>query len=331
MIEIRDLGPDEKITEPGCYRMPLEQHHNQPCIGVSVTSSVLRTLEYGTPADVWWASVLNPDRYEAKERAALWMGRAMHAWIEGGEEVLKRDFIVLPESCPKRPTEAQLNAENPSPSSVKAMSFWEKVWARQKATGKDLITHSEFETIKLMGEALARDPLATAVIGGEPEITMAYQDEETGLWVLSRLDNMTWDGLLSDYKKISTQGDYLTPQICKYRTWKHGYHMQLALGAEAYFKLTGNWPTDCALVYQMDSVPYHSLTLALGQKALYWGMVANHRSMRLFRKCLDEGHWPGPGEDPQEFGLTDKQDEAFQKRQAEGDLPQIDIPDVWRA
>lgn len=324
MPEIRNLGPKEKITEPGFYRMPLEQHHSQPCDGPSVTSSVLRTLEKGTPGDVWWTHMLNPKRYvETKEKPAFKLGRAMHAWVEGGEDVLRRDFIVLPKNAPKRPSKAQWEAANPSAPSVVAMTFWEKIYERQEKTGRAILSEQEFEGIKIMAEALMRDETATAVIGGEPEITMAIFDEETQLWALSRLDNMTFDGLLSDYKKMSSKGGIFDARLVHRRIFEHGYYQQLALGAEAYHELVGEWPTDCAIVAQMDSIPYHCITTPFDHDALYWGMCQNHRSMRIFRQCLDSGYWPGPGDEMQTFKFTDFQREAAEKRQSDGDLPNL--------
>lgn len=329
-ITIHDLGPKEIITEPGFYRLSLDRHHNGPCDGPSVTSSVLRKLEVGSPLHVWAFHYLNPDRYDDADRGALRMGRAMHSWVEGGRQALERDFIVIPSDAPSKPTKAQLASEKPSPTAIRSISFWEAVSERLEATGRSLISQAEYETIAAMGEALAADPLASAVVGGEPEITMAWKDEETGLWCLSRLDNLTGDGLLSDYKKISTAYRPMTPALCRRRIEDGGYHQQLAFGAEGYFNITGNWPTDCALVFQEDKPPYAAITIAVGGDPLYWGMCANHRSLRLFRQCLDADHWPGPGENPEEFNFRDFQTERMQQRQAEGDLPNLDIPTAWR-
>ena len=56
----------------------------------------------------------------------------------------------------------------------------------------------------------------------EPEITMAYKDDETGLWVLARPDNTSFDGVLADYKKINTQGRAFDHGVCDARTTQHG-------------------------------------------------------------------------------------------------------------
>lgn len=321
-MEIVTLKLDEKITKPGFYRMPLAQHHNQPCDGVSVTSSVLRTLEVGTPADVWAFSLLNPDRSEAPERKALKMGTAMHSWVEGGEDAVRRDFIILPEDAPSRPSDRLRRAASPSAETLKRINFWTKVEARQAATGRPVITTADLEDIKARGRALDRDETAKAVIGGEPEITMAWIDDETGLWVLSRLDNMTFDGLLSDFKLVSARGNPFRPGLCHRRISDHCYYMQMALGAESMWRLTGEWPTDCALVFQMEAVPYHCHTVVIGDEELALGVSLNHRALRVFRECLDSGRWPGPGDVISTYTFTEGHRKALDARLKSREIPE---------
>ena len=183
-MEIRTLADDEQITEPGFYRISLDRHHAQPCDGPSVTSSVLRKMELQTPADVWAFSLLNPNRYESEDRPALRLGRAMAAYVEGGMGVVSQHFRVLPEDKPRRPTAAQIaayDAGKASEAAAVSVEFWRDV----EADPRDILTDAEQRQIENMGKALALDPAACAVMGGEPEITMAIRDEETGLWILS--------------------------------------------------------------------------------------------------------------------------------------------------
>jgi hypothetical protein len=128
--EIREVGPDDKISIPGFYRIPLKRHHSQCCDGVSVTSSILRRMipPY-TPADVWAFHDLNPERYERPTSPALRQGAAMAALIEGGEEALDRDFFVMPKDKPNRPSEAQLKSyaeKRASFATIRAVKFWQE-------------------------------------------------------------------------------------------------------------------------------------------------------------------------------------------------------------
>lgn len=320
-MEIRTLLPDEKITEEGLYRMPLARHHAQPCEGISVTSSVLRTIELGSPAAAWDFHMLNPDAYERPERDALKLGTAMHSWVEGGEEAVKRDFIILAPGTPKKPSDRQLNAAAPSKETVEAIRVWQQIWKRQALRGCPIITQAEFDQIKIMGKALEHDPTALAVLGGEPEITIATFDDETQLWMLSRLDNLTFDGLQSDFKRISTRGRFLTERVCKARIREHRYDMQMAFGAECFWRVTGQWPTDSAIVFQMDVPPFHSHTVAIGRDEIIAGVALNHRAMRIFRECYDSGNWPGPGAVISTFQYSTAEREAFQEAVKNRSMP----------
>lgn len=293
---IRDLAPDQKITEPGFYRMSLDRHHGQPCDGPSVTSGVLRKMELETPADVWAFHQLNPDRWPSEDKPALRMGRAMAAFIEGGEEAVLKEFLLLPADKPRRPTPQQIQAyvRNESTETGKAsVEFWNAV----DADPRDEITQADFDLIVTMGRVLAADPAASAVMGGEPEITMAVQDDETGLWLLSRPDNVAFDGTLADYKKVNTQGRPFNYRVVDNRITQHAYSMQMAFAAHVYERLTGEWPTSVGLVFQWDQPPHHVILREIAEEDLKMDQFRNRRAIRNFAHCLKTGHWWGPGED----------------------------------
>lgn len=293
--EIKTLGQDERISEPGFWRLPIERHHDQPCDGVSVTSGILRTMELATPADVWAFHKLNPDRYERPETDALRLGRIMAAMIEGGVAEVKKHFLLLSGETPKRPSAAQINAYikgSASESSRYAVEFWAGV----EESGKQIIKPAEWQTILQMAKVLADDPAAAAALGGEPEITMAVFDEETRLWVLSRPDQVQFSGMVSDYKKMSASGHAFGARLVDQRITAHGYDMQMALAADAFEELTQERPDTVGLVCQSDTPPYHVILRDITEEDLRIAGLRNRRALRRFRECLDMGRWPGPGD-----------------------------------
>lgn len=296
LFSIRTLAEDEKIEEPGFYQISMDRHHGQPCDGVSVTSGVLRKMELETPADVWAFHKLNPDRWESPDTDALRMGRAMAAFIEGGPEGVEEHFWVLPKDKPRKPTEAQKTAYasgTASDAAVRSVEFWQAV----DEDPRDVITETQWALICDMAKVLAKDPAASAALGGMPEVTMAWFDEETHLWCLARPDQVILDGTVSDYKKVNTAGSPFNYRLCDRRITQHGYHQQMAFAAEAFEKLTGEWPSGAGLIFQCDKPPYHIIPREISDEALRMGQFQNRRAMHRFRECLDSGHWPGPGED----------------------------------
>lgn len=295
MTDIRTLADGEQITEPGFYRISLDLHHSQPCGGVSVTSGVLRQMELATPADVWAFSALNPNKWERKETDALRLGVAMALYVEGGPEQVLTGFKIHPEDKPRRPTPAQIEAFGRgagTPAGTVSVEYWRAV----DADPQGYLSQSEFDTICMMGAVLADDPAASAIMGGEPEITMAWQDERTGLWLLSRPDTVSFDGMLSDYKKMATMGEPFSYRTVDQRITRHGYDMQIAFGCEVFERLVGDWPMG-GIVAQWDQPPHHVILREIAEEDLRIAAFRNRRAIDRFHECLTSGFWPGPGND----------------------------------
>jgi hypothetical protein len=293
---IRTLAPGEKISEPGFWNIPMHVHHGQPCVGPSVTSGVLRRMELATPADVWAKHLLNPNRWPDEDKTALRLGRAMAAMVEGGVEELARHFLVLPADKPRQPTEAQIaayDAGKGTEAGIRSVEFWRAI----AADPRDPLTDAEQEMILNMGRVLLEDPAACAVMSGLPEISMVWQDEITGLWVLSRPDTVSFDGTVSDYKKINTQGRPFNHRVVDDRITQFGYDMQMALACEGFEQLTREWPGIAAIVAQWDAVPHHVIPREISEEDLRFGQFRNRRALNRFAECLESGDWPGPGAD----------------------------------
>lgn len=316
---IRDLPDGEKITEPGFYRISLARHHNQPCDGVSVTSGVLRTMERATPADVWAFHALNPDRWERPETTALRLGRAMAAFIEGGSEALAQHFAVLPEDKPRRPTAAQLaayEAGTAKEAGTRSVEFWREV----EEDSRDYLTAAEWDLLVRTGGVLASDPAAAAVMGGEPEISMAWRDPQTGIWILSRPDTVSFDGAMADYKRMATSGQPFSERIVDRRVTDFAYDMQMALAAEAFETLTGEWPASVGIVAQWSEPPHHVILREIAEEDLRIGQWRNRRALLRFAECLESGRWPGPGEHVGIYRRPDWQREQIGALMASGPL-----------
>lgn len=295
-FEIRTLADNEMITENGFYNITLDRHHSQPCDGPSVTSGVLRKMELATPADVWAFSLLNPDRWVQEDKTALRLGRAMAAYIEDGMDEVSKHFAVLPADKPNKPTAQQLVAYEEgraTDAGKRSVEFWQK----QALDLRDQITDAEQKMIENMGKVLAADPMASAVMGGIPEITMAYRDDLTGLWLLARPDTVNFDGTVTDFKKVNTQGRPFNYRVIDNRITEHGYDMQLAFAAEVFEALTGSWPTSAGIIAQWDAPPHHVILREISEEDLRFGQFRNRRAIARFAECLASGHWPGPGDD----------------------------------
>lgn len=255
-------------------------------------------------------------------------------------------FMTIPDDAPRRPTKAQLaalDAGKPvSDTAQTSISYWAAVdndprevisandleslrkglnaigfWQKMDADPRRELSDTELRLLSEMGEVLVANDLARLALSGEPEITMAYKHEQSGLWVLSRPDNVTFDGAVSDYKKVSTQGRAFTTWLCDRRIEEHGYDMQMALAAEALEQLGVGWPTSVGLVFQKDKPPYSVILRDLLEDDLRIARWRNHEAIMRFAECLDTGHWPGPGEHVTAYSMSEKRREMFLERMQE--------------
>ncbi|MFV1593308.1 PD-(D/E)XK nuclease-like domain-containing protein [Phaeobacter sp. JH20_36] len=310
-FDVRTLAPGELIREPGFYNIPLDVHHGQPCDGPSVTSGILRRMELEYPGDVWAFHQLNKERiWEREDTDALRLGRAMAAYVEGGEDEVDRHFYVLPDNRPNRPTRAQLTAIKEgrgSQSGNRSVAFWREV----DQDPRDKITENQMQMIRDMGKALAIDPMAVSLLGGLPEITMAWKDPATDLWCLARPDQVSEDGYAGDYKKISPQGAPFDKDLCYRAIRKHRYDMQMGFAHEGYEVLTGNQPEAVGLIFQSDRRPHFCIPVEIPEEEVSIGRFYNHKNLRRFRECLDSGHWQEPGEHPGIFRWSDDERERI--------------------
>lgn len=322
MFEIRTLAEGEVITEPGFYAIPLEQHHNQPCDGPSVTSGVLRKMELETPADVWAFSKLNPNRWEDQPpTAALRMGVAMALYVEGGKDAVLEKFNVHPDDKPRRPNEAQIKAYddgNPTDAGKISVEYWRAV----DASPSGYLNKAEFDLICDMGKVLEGDPAASAVMDGVPEVTMAVRDERTGLWLLSRPDTVSFDGSMSDYKKMNTGGKPFNHRLVDFRITDHGYDMQMAFAASTFEALTGVWPQSVGIVAQVDKPPHSIILREIIEEDLKIADFRNRRAITRFAECLQSEYWPGPGDDVGSYRRPEWQrEQLIEEMQTAGEAP----------
>lgn len=297
MPEIVRLSAHEHVPGGGAYDMPMSVYHAQKCPGPSVSSSGIRSAVLKSPEHFWAFSDLNEDRLPGRDDSpSLILGRAAHALIFG-DEAFDEQFSFVEKDAPRRPTAAQRKAFERdgrwSDAAAEGAAFWDE-WD-QRAKGKTPLTHEQVDHITQMAKSIRRSPEAMhALTGGAAEVSMVWQDMETGLWIKSRPDHIGNDGSApADLKTISPSSSNLQV-ACRRQIDEFGYDMQMALAAEGAQAIFDMEVTSADVVFVMAVPPYSTCVINIPEEALRMAASLNAIGRRVIAHGLSTGSWPGP-------------------------------------
>lgn len=282
-LNLIEYKPGTKISEPGAYiGMPLAVYHSQCCVGPSVSSSGLRQLFLESSAHFWAHSSLNPNRVEVEETKFIILGRAAHH-LFGGEPGFNRHFVVRPATYTDSKGE-----DKPWTRQSKTCKEWE---AKAQLVGLSILTPEQAEQIRGMARAIEAEPMARGMLRGHIEVSLFWQDIETGIWLKARPDVMplqSADG--ADLKCVSGISDKEIHSMIEGR----GYFMQGALVGEAFQNVFGVEMQSFSFVFVESDIPHCVRVESLAAEDYDLGWKANRIALKRLRRCLDTQQWPGP-------------------------------------
>lgn len=297
----QSLPDGEVVTGPGQYAMTMDHYHSQGCCpGPSFSSTGLRKILLESPADFWCQSSLNPEALEPEDTEAFTFGRAAHALLLGDDDFHAK-FAIVPTNAPPQPLASQLRmleeGRTLTASAEERLGFW--LPFKERHQGKAFLKEEELNDIGHIKAALERNPIASVLLDGQPEQSLIWQDEKTGLWLKSRLDVLSGTGDFADLKSTSQKGKGLILRDI----WRHGYDMQLGLGTVAVEEVLGIPFTPEAyegraalLIFAYKKPPYHITPVEVSFDDLHWARLKCRAAIDRAAECLENDDWPGPVE-----------------------------------
>ncbi|MFE8106946.1 hypothetical protein DTL00_12935 [Sphingomonas melonis] len=293
------------ITTAGAYPdIPNELYHGMEiCPSPSISSTGLKKLVGGafqakgcTPRHYWEGSPLNPNCKPQEQTDALRLGSAFHDALLLPERWTDGDvYHVLPEGFDRRQSKAQAQ-------DIAAANMAE-------ADGCTLIAFHEREQINAMVKAMRNHPTCDALLSdGRPEVTLAWQDAETGVWLRCRPDWLRNNLSCGINVKTATDASHAGFQadVTKYR-----YFMSAALELDGIEAVLGKRPP--LYVHPVIEKPgkgwqpgdYLPVALwTLSDEDLEYGRALNRRAIRTFANCLSADRWPGYADEPAVCGVS---------------------------
>ena len=263
----------EKIENPGVYvGLPIEEYHGHICVGPSISSSGLRTIEYESPAHYWLTSPFNPDCGEQPDNAAFSLGKAAHTLLLG-ESNFQNKYAVRPLEWDSWRTDAA------------------KRWRlKQHKATKTVILPSDLDVITGMAENLNDSRHATDLLRGGIERSMVWRDHQTGMWLKSRPDSIPQDSnMFADLKTCASSH----PEDVLRSIIKFGYHMQMALAGMGMREVMERDPTDYILIFVEKKPPYAVTITELSDELIEWGSRLCRHNINKFADSVRTNEWPG--------------------------------------
>lgn len=305
MNEIKWDG--KPISQDGIYTgLPIERYHGNICVGPSVSSSGLRTMENDSPAHYWLTSPFNPKYKKDDEKKviqsgsdAFSLGHAAHTLLLG-ESHFKKKYIIRPSEWKSWQTGVSQR--------------WR---VKQRRAGLTVLVPNDIDLIAGMAESLAKHPYAVDLLRGGIERSIIHRDPLTGVWLKSRPDSIPSDSTINaDLKTtVCSHPDKVDRDIIKYL-----YHMQAALGGMCMREILEEEPSEFVFIF-VEKKPPHCVTVTqLSDKLLQYGYRLCRTQINRFADCIKSGEWPGYTDRPRTTFIPDWYDKQLDARSERGEL-----------
>lgn len=214
---------------------------------------------------------------EREQTPAMLFGSLVHCMVLEPDEVESR-YIQIPEDAPRRPSDRQRNAKNPSDSTIESIAFWDE-WER-KAEGKGQISADDWEAAERMKDAIYSNDASRFVLD------MIDQTEVHIEWTFK---GFQWHGyidgkgekIIMDLKTIRDATPRFVERAIKY----DGYARQAA----HYTIGAGN--KDCSYYVVAVDKNCHVTTCKLRKTTLKAAWEEIEILTGMFRKCLALDEW----------------------------------------
>jgi hypothetical protein len=279
------------IATPGAYSaaiVPIERYHGaEICPGPSISATGLKTIASKSPLHYWHGSALNPNRPAQSDKKHFAMGRAVHDTLLLGDR-WPDFYYITPAGFDRRQSVKQAEAIAAADAAI--------------ASGKTVLTADDAETVRAMAASLRRNAFATAALSnGEPEMTLAWIDKETGVWCRARPDFLPHKRKI--IPDVKTAAD-ASPEGFSKAISSYGYHIAAAhymAGIEAIY---GERPAHWIHVVIESAAPFDTPIYELPAEDIEIGEDICRRALRTFADCLAADRWPGYAADIVPVGLS---------------------------
>lgn len=289
MLNIIDYKEGIEISEPCIIRnMPNEVYHKMPAL----SNSGLKTL-IDCPAKYYYKYLSG--EYEYKEKPSYKLGKACHMYLLEGKEKFKEVYWHNPYS--EYTKEELFNYVHKKHNAPLEAKKWLKsdliVFVLEQENIKPGLIHlnrTELNQVVSMAKAIKNHKNANNALSqeGESELSLFWQDEETGVWLKCRPDFLPYDCKnIPDFKTADTAN----PAVFPSNFLKYGYHIQSAM-YQMGIKAVCNIDVDnFFFLVQEKEPPYITQIYNPDTTYALWGEKAIYNGINKYLECKEKGIW----------------------------------------
>ncbi len=267
------------------YNLSIEAYHSLPPVSKSQLDDLALSPFH------FYSRHRNPLRPPRVEKAGQLEGHLAHCAVFEPDQFDAR-YVWAPKGAPRKPTEAQWNAKNPSADSIAAMEWWREFL---DACGeKRVITVDQYEVAMRQAEAVRALPeIQDALSKGRAEVSAFWTDEMTGVECRCRPDwvhpvSRTSVELL-DLKTYScASADEFRRQAARKR-----YHVQDTFYSAGFSAAAGIEVSAFIFIAVETEYPFGAASYRLGVESREEGFLECRRLLDLYEQCARTKQWPG--------------------------------------
>lgn len=288
--KILNYKPGMEIKNPCIIRnMPNEVYHKMPAL----SNSGLKTL-IDCPAKYYYKYLSG--EYKSKEKPGFKIGKATHTYILEGRKKFEKVYWHNPYSEYKKEDLIQILKTLGYDDSIKKWTvsdLMELLLSLKDVKIADIhLTSSELNQIVCMAKSIKANKKACNALHqkGESELSLFWQDENTGVWLKCRPDFLPYD--------CKNVPDYKTAESAKPETFfnsfiKYGYHIQAAMYRLGIKAVTGVDVENFFFLVQEKEAPYISQIFNPDTDHLItWGEKAIKGAIEKYLECKEQELWP---------------------------------------
>ena len=221
--------------------------------------------------------------------AAMRIGSLLHLSILEPDE-FKRVSAFVPADAPRKPSQAQRDAKNPSPESIASIAWWDNYYA--EVAGKEIVTPDEYEMLTGMGDAVRAHPAAGLLLKKEgwTEACFFWIDPTTGAKCRARMDRVIPElRLILDIKTAEEASAAKFSRACG----NFRYGVQSAIYPDAAQAVLGDDDWRFLFIVVEKKKPHFVAVYEADEMMRDLGHAEYRLDLAKYQECVRSNNWPG--------------------------------------